>query len=210
MKINLKVLDKRIGDGFPIPDYSIEGDAGIDLRAMIDEPIELYPGETAIVPTGIAIEMLESDMVGIITPRSGLGSRGLVLSNLTGVIDSGYTGEIKLTPWNRNKPRYRYSWQNRRIFDNKTNVDPIVINPGDRIAQLIFFPIIRAEFNIVDELGVTDRGGDGFGSTGVGIEKSQQTQTEEVENSTIEEETDWSQLSDDTYEEMQSEDSNNE
>ena len=165
MKIDFKIIDERIGNEFPIPDYAKQNDAGIDLRAMIEYPIELLPGDTAIVPTGIAVSMSEPDMVGIITPRSGLGSKGLVLSNLTGVIDSGYTGEIKLTPWNRNVPHYRYNWSQRTITKNKRKGEIITINPGDRIAQLIFLPIIRAEFDIVDELCETDRGEDGFGST---------------------------------------------
>lgn len=169
MNIDLKIIDGRIGKEFPLPDYAKEGDAAIDLRAMIDEPIELFPGDFKLIPTGIAIGMNDPNVMASIVPRSGMGTKGLVLKNTIGIIDSGYTGEIKLTPFNNNKVRYKYSWQNRRIFENKkANQDNIVIiNPGDRIAQLIFQPIIRVKFNIVEELNVTDRGGDGFNSTGV-------------------------------------------
>lgn len=166
MKIDLKIIDKRIGTEFPIPDYAKEGDAAVDLRAMIDEPIELFPGDSMIISTGVAINMNTPDIMAMIVPRSGLGTQGLVLSNGTGIIDSGYTGEIKLTPLNRNKVRYKYSWKNKRIFENKTNAVPIIIEPGDRIAQMIFVPIIRAKFNIVEELSETDRGENGFGSSG--------------------------------------------
>lgn len=166
MKIDLKIIDDRIGDEYPIPQYAKSGDAGVDLRAMIDEPITLYPGETSLVPTGISVSMPEKDMVGFVLPRSGLGVQGLVLGNSTGVIDSGYVGEIKLSLWNRNKVKYRYAWSTRRIFENRTNVDPITINPGDRIAQMVFLPIIRAEFNIVSELADTERGDGGFESSG--------------------------------------------
>lgn len=155
MNIDMKILDSRLGTEFPIPTYAKEGDAGIDLRAMIDSPIHLYPGDEVVINSGIAVNMKDSGIMGLVTPRSGLGTKGLVISNTVGIIDSGYIGEIKL------------SMLNRKIRGVDSDNFPILINPGDRIAQLIFLPIVRAEFNIVDDLGTTERGEGGFNSSGI-------------------------------------------
>ena len=169
MNVDLKILDSRIGNEFTIPKYAKEGDAGIDLLAMIDDSITLYPGEMHFVNTGIAISMPENNMMGMIVPRSGSGSKGLVLKNGTGIIDSGYRGEIKLVICNSNPIKYRFNKFSNRISVIKEN--GITIAPGDRIAQLIFVPIIRTTFNIVDTLDETSRGEGGFSSTGKSSKK---------------------------------------
>lgn len=147
--IQLKVLDSRVGNTIPLPSYATEGSAGLDLRACLDQPLILNPGDTALIATGIAIHIADKHMAGIILPRSGLGHKhGIILGNTTGLIDSDYQGPLMISCWNR------------------SNV-PYTIEPGERIAQILFTPIIHAQFDIVetfeDESG---RGEGGFGSSG--------------------------------------------
>ena len=147
-KIQLKILDKRIGTEFPVPQYATEGSAGLDLRACIEQPLEIQSGETQLIPTGIAIHIADKHMAAVIIPRSGLGHKhGLVLGNLVGLIDSDYQGPLMISCWNRN------------------NAD-FTIMPGDRIAQLVIVPILRAKFDIVAEFDPSDRGEGGFGHSG--------------------------------------------
>lgn len=147
-KIQLKVLDKRIGNEIPFPAYGTDGSAGMDLRACVDEKITLKPGQTELIPTGIAIHIEDNSMAATILPRSGLGHKhGIVLGNLVGLIDSDYQGQLFVSMWNRGDT----------IFE---------IESGDRIAQIVFVPVIQVEFEQVNEFGDSDRGEGGFGSTG--------------------------------------------
>lgn len=153
-KISLKIFDKRIGTEFPLPEYATSGSAGLDLRACIDEPITLWPGETKLIPTGLAIHIEDPGLAAVLLPRSGLGHKhGIVLGNLVGLIDSDYQGQVMVSCWNRN--------------DIGTYTVPFVINPGDRIAQMVFVPIEQVEFDVVQEFGESDRGEGGFGHSGV-------------------------------------------
>jgi dUTP pyrophosphatase len=146
--IQLKVLDQRIGDTIPMPTYATEGSAGIDLRVCIDEPLQIAGNETVLLPTGLSIYIADPNLAAVILPRSGLGHKhGIVLGNLVGLIDSDYQGELKVSCWNRNQEHF-------------------TINPGDRIAQLVFLPVIQANFAVVDEFEQTERGEGGFGSSG--------------------------------------------
>lgn len=146
--IQLKILDKRIGNEFPLPSYATEGSAGLDLRVCIDMPIQLTPDETLLLPTGISIYIQNPGIAAVILPRSGLGHKhGIVLGNLVGLIDSDYQGELKISCWNRSQ-------------------DHFTINPGERIAQLVFVPVINADLSIVDSFDSTSRGEGGFGSSG--------------------------------------------
>jgi dUTP diphosphatase len=147
-KVELKILDKRIGREFPVPKRGTAGAAGFDLCACIDEHIHIAPGETHLIPTGIAIHINEPGVAAMLLPRSGLGHKhGIVLGNLVGLIDSDYQGQILVSLWNRGS-------------------EPFALEPGDRIAQMIFVPVIPAEFEIVDEFKQTGRGAGGFGHTG--------------------------------------------
>ena len=147
-RLQLKILDHRLGDSFPLPDYATEGSAGMDLRAMLDEPLELAPGDTRLIPTGIAIHIGDPSLAAVILPRSGLGHKnGIVLGNLVGLIDSGYQGQLYVSCWNRSEETF-------------------TIEPGERIAQMIFVPVVRAGFEVVDEFVDSDRGAGGFGHTG--------------------------------------------
>jgi len=149
-KIQVKILNSKIGNEFPLPQYATTGSAGLDLRACIDAPIQLAPGETQLISTGIAIYMGDPNMAATILPRSGLGHKhGIVLGNLIGLIDSDYQGEILISCWNRGN-------------------DHFTIQPGERIAQLVFVPVIRGEFEVVNEFVSTARGEGGFGSSGRG------------------------------------------
>ena len=149
--VELKVLDKDFYKYHKLPDYATKDSAGMDLRACIKKPIQLLPQHTELIPTGIAVHMLMNDMAAMILPRSGLGHKqGIVLGNGTGLIDSDYQGQLFVSAWNRNS------------FDAM----PYTIHPGDRIAQLVFVPIITAVFNVVDEFEESERGEGGFGSTG--------------------------------------------
>jgi dUTP pyrophosphatase len=146
--IQLKILDPRVGRDLPLPQHATEGSAGLDLRACIDAPIELAPGGTVLIPTGIAIHIADSGLAAIILPRSGLGHKhGIVLGNLTGLIDSDYQGQIFVSCWNRGDARY-------------------TITPGERIAQMIFVPVVQARFAVVEEFEESRRGVGGFGHSG--------------------------------------------
>lgn len=146
--IQVKILDKRIGDEFPLPHYATQGSAGLDLRACLSEPMELQANTTQLIPTGIAININDSKIAATILPRSGLGHKhGIVLGNLVGLIDSDYQGEIFISCWNRGQSSF-------------------TIQPGERIAQLVFLPVIRAQFETVTEFDATERGAGGFGHTG--------------------------------------------
>jgi dUTP pyrophosphatase len=149
-EIALKVLDPRLGsEEFPLPDYATPGSAGMDLRAMLDAPLALAAGATALVPSGLAIHIGDPGLCAVILPRSGLGHRhGLVLGNLTGLIDADYQGPLMVSLWNRSAATY-------------------TIAPGDRIAQLVFLPVARARFARVEEFVDSTRGAGGFGHTGV-------------------------------------------
>lgn len=146
--IDLKILDPRVGNEFPLPAYATEGSAGLDLRACLDEALTVAPGETHLVPTGLAIHIGDSSLAATILPRSGLGHKhGIVLGNLVGLIDSDYQGQLMVSVWNRGETTF-------------------TIEPGDRIAQLVFLPVVQAQFNIVDDFASTDRGEGGFGHSG--------------------------------------------
>ena len=146
--IQLKVLDPRIGREFPLPRYETEGAAGLDLRACIDAPARIAPGETLLVSSGIAIHIADPGLAAVVLPRSGLGHKhGIVLGNLVGLIDSDYQGPIGISVWNRGD-------------------EPFTIEPGDRIAQLVFLSVARARFEVVDAFAETGRGEGGFGHSG--------------------------------------------
>ncbi|WP_348666491.1 dUTP diphosphatase [Arsenophonus symbiont of Ornithomya chloropus] len=147
-KINIKVLDMRLGDIFPLPSYATEGSAGLDLRACIDKVFYLKPGKTKLLPTGLAVHIADKQLTAIILPRSGLGHKsGIVLGNLVGLIDSDYQGELMISVWNRG---------------NKT----FIIKPGARLAQIVFVPIVQVEFIIVENFQKTERNTNGFGHSG--------------------------------------------
>ncbi len=147
-KISLKVLDSRIGTDYPLPHYATAGSAGLDLRAMLDAPLTIEPGQTELIQTGIAIHIADPSLAAVILPRSGLGHKhGLVLGNLVGLIDSDYQGPLMVSAWNRGNDRF-------------------VMEPGERLAQLVVVPVVQAEFEVVDEFVATDRGAGGFGHSG--------------------------------------------
>lgn len=147
-KLELRILDPRIGADIPLPEAATAGSAGIDLRACLDAPIELAPGQTELIGTGIAIHLADPGLAAMILPRSGLGHKhGIVLGNLVGLIDSDYQGELKVSCWNRSSASFR-------------------IEPGDRIAQLVVVPVVPVVFEIVDEFAESERGAGGFGHTG--------------------------------------------
>lgn len=147
-KIQLKILDARLGDTIPLPQYATEGAAGLDLRACLDHPLTIVPGQTELITTGLAIHIADPHVAAIILPRSGLGHQhGLVLGNLVGLIDADYQGPLMISCWNRGQQAY-------------------TIEPGERIAQLVVVPILRAQFEVVDEFTETRRGTGGFGSSG--------------------------------------------
>ena len=147
-KIQLKILDARLGNEIEMPNYATTGSAGIDLRACLDEALTVKPGETHLIPTGMAIHIADESLAAMILPRSGLGHKhGIVLGNLVGLIDSDYQGQLFVSCWNR---------------CNET----FTINIGDRIAQLILVPVIQAEFDIVTEFNESERATGGFGHTG--------------------------------------------
>ncbi len=147
-KIQLKVLDPRLGNEFPLPQYATPGSAGLDLRACLSSALQLAPGETQLIPTGMAIHIADPSLAAVILPRSGLGHKhGIVLGNLTGLIDSDYQGELLVSTWNRGSASF-------------------TIQPGERIAQLIIVPVIQAEFELVSQFTDSSRGAGGFGHTG--------------------------------------------
>lgn len=146
--IQLKILDPRVGTEFPLPAYATEGSAGLDLRAVIDAAIELAPGQTTLIPTGLAIYIQDPNLCATILPRSGLGHKhGIVLGNLVGLIDSDYQGQLMVSVWNRGN-------------------DSFTIAPGERIAQLVLLPVVQAQFEVVEEFQATERGEGGFGHSG--------------------------------------------
>ena len=146
--IELKILDDRLGDSVPLPHYATDGSAGLDMRACIDEPLTVGPGETELIPTGIAIHIGDPGLAAVLLPRSGLGHKhGLVLGNLTGLIDSDYQGQVFVSCWNRGN-------------------DSFTIQPGDRIAQMVFVPVLRAKFETVASFEESARGEGGFGHSG--------------------------------------------
>lgn len=148
MKLQVKVLDKRIGTEFPLPSYATAGSAGLDLRACISEPLTIEAGETKLIGTGLALYIQDSAYAGLVLPRSGLGHKhGIVLGNLVGLIDSDYQGELMLSCWNRGQ-------------------QPFTIQVGERLAQYVLVPVIQAELTIVDEFVATERGAGGFGHSG--------------------------------------------
>ena len=148
--IDLKVLDKRIGDTFDMPDYQTSGSAGIYLLACLDEPLTIQPGDTELIPSGIAVYIRDPSLAAVLLPRSGLGhKKGLVLGNLVGLIDSDYQGQVFISCWNRGK-------------------ESCVIEPGMRLAQMVFLPIQQVNFNLVESFEESDRGEGGFGHTGEG------------------------------------------
>ncbi|SMY37050.1 dUTP diphosphatase [Photobacterium andalusiense] len=147
--IDLKILDPRVGTEFPLPAYATTGSAGLDLRACLDQALIVAPGETHLVPTGLAIHIGDSNLAATILPRSGLGHKhGIVLGNLVGLIDSDYQGQLMVSVWNRGDTTF-------------------TIEPGDRIAQLVFVPVVQAQFNIVTDFDDASlRGEGGFGHSG--------------------------------------------
>lgn len=150
MKIPLQVriLDDRIGRDLPLPSYATEGSAGLDLRALLDAPLTLNPGDTVLIRTGLAIYISDPNYAGLILPRSGLGHKhGIVLGNLVGLIDADYQGELMVSCWNRGSEAF-------------------VMQPGERLAQYVLVPVVQAEFEIVSEFQATARGAGGFGSSG--------------------------------------------
>ena len=147
-QIELKILDKRLGDTIPLPEYATDGSAGLDMRACIDEAIIIKPGETELIPTGLAIHIADPSLASVLLPRSGLGHKhGIVLGNLVGLIDSDYQGQVFVSCWNRGNKDF-------------------TINVGERIAQMVFIPVVQASFEIVDEFDQSQRGDGGFGHTG--------------------------------------------
>jgi len=147
-RIDVKILDERLR--VQLPQYATPGSAGLDLRACVDAPITLAPGQTELIPTGIAIHLADPGLAAVVLPRSGLGHKhGIVLGNLVGLIDSDYQGQIFVSTWNRGNA-------------------PFVINPMERLAQLVVVPVVQVGFNVVEEFGTSRRGAGGFGSTGKG------------------------------------------
>jgi dUTP pyrophosphatase len=146
--IKLRILDPRIGVKFPLPQHATAGSAGMDLRACIDAPLQLSPGAVELIQTGISIHIADPELAAVLLPRSGLGHKhGIVLGNLLGLIDSDYQGPLMVSVWNRGSA-------------------PFTINPGDRIAQIVFVPVARVQFELVEDFSTTARGAGGFGSSG--------------------------------------------
>ncbi|TXH68577.1 MAG: dUTP diphosphatase [Thiothrix sp.] len=147
-RIEYKILDPRIGKDFPLPTYATSGSAGMDLRACLDQALTLQPGETQLIPTGLAIHIGDPNLAAVILPRSGLGHKhGVVLGNLVGLIDSDYQGQLMISCWNRGQQSF-------------------VIEPGERIAQMVFVPVLQVELAAVDEFDQSARGTGGFGHSG--------------------------------------------
>jgi len=146
--IDLKIIDTRIGDTFEMPDYQTTGSAGIDLLACVEEPLTIGPGQTELIPSGIAVYIRDPSLAAVLLPRSGLGhKKGLVLGNLVGLIDSDYQGQVFISCWNRGK-------------------ESCLIEPGMRLAQMVFLPVEQVSFNLVNSFDESDRGEGGFGHTG--------------------------------------------
>ena len=146
--IELKILDPRVGDSIPLPQYATDGSAGMDMRACIDEPLTVAPGETVLVPTGLAIHVADPALAAVLLPRSGLGHKhGLVLGNLTGLIDSDYQGQVYISCWNRSSTSYE-------------------VQPAERIAQMVFVAVEQVELRVVEEFDASGRGAGGLGHSG--------------------------------------------
>jgi deoxyuridine 5'-triphosphate nucleotidohydrolase len=147
-KIQLKILDSRLGNEFPLPHYATDGAAGMDMRACLDAPLVIAPGETRLIPTGLAIHIQEPGFAAMLLPRSGLGHKhGIVLGNLVGLIDSDYQGQVFVSCWNRGDESF-------------------TMQPGERIAQMVIVPVVHADFEVVEEFAASTRGSGGFGHTG--------------------------------------------
>ena len=146
--IELKILDERLGREFPLPDYATDGSAGVDLRACIGEAIEIAPGQTELIPTGMAIHIGDPSLAAVLLPRSGLGHKhGIVLGNLVGLIDSDYQGQVFVSCWNRGNETFR-------------------LEPGERLAQMVLVPVVQARFEVVESFESSERGAGGFGHSG--------------------------------------------
>ena len=148
--VQLKILDQRIGKEIPLPQYATTGSAGLDLRACLKDTLEVEPGATHLIPTGLAVYIGDPKLAAVILPRSGLGHKhGIVLGNLVGLIDSDYQGELMVSCWNRSS-------------------NPFTLEVGERIAQLVIIPVVQVQFEVVNDFQITMRGQGGFGSTGRG------------------------------------------
>ena len=148
LRVRVRVLDARIGSVYPLPAYATGGSAGLDLRALLDAPVELAAGATLLIPTGLAIHLDDPGLAAMILPRSGLGHKhGIVLGNLVGLIDSDYQGQLMVSCWNRSNASF-------------------TVQPGERIAQLVVVPVVQVELQVVDDFAVSQRGEGGFGHTG--------------------------------------------
>ncbi len=146
--IELKILDERLGREFPLPDYATDGSAGVDLRACIGEAVEIAPGQTELIPTGMAIHIGDPSLAAVLLPRSGLGHKhGIVLGNLVGLIDSDYQGQVFVSCWNRGETTFR-------------------LEPGERLAQMVLVPVVQARFEVVESFESSERGAGGFGHSG--------------------------------------------
>lgn len=146
--IQLKILDSRLGDEFPLPQYATEGSAGLDLRACLKEPLTLAPGDSSLIPSGLAIHIADPGYAAVLLPRSGLGHKhGIVLGNLVGLIDSDYQGEVLVSCWNRGREAF-------------------TVQPGERIAQMVILPVVQTRFEIVEDFEQSRRGAGGFGHSG--------------------------------------------
>jgi dUTP pyrophosphatase len=147
-RLKVKVLDPRIGREFPLPHHATAGSAGVDLRACLAEPLVLEPGRTALIPTGIAIHLDDPGLAAVLLPRSGLGHKhGIVLGNLVGLIDSDYQGQVMVSCWNRGS-------------------EPFIVQPGERIAQMVVVPVVQVQLEVVEEFEASRRGAGGFGHSG--------------------------------------------
>ncbi|WP_173913078.1 dUTP diphosphatase [Acinetobacter sp. Marseille-Q1618] len=148
MKVQVKILDSRLGQEWPMPTYATTGSAGLDLRACVEQATQIEPGQTVLVKTGLAIYIQDPSFAGLVLPRSGLGHKhGIVLGNLVGLIDSDYQGELMVSVWNRGQTTF-------------------TLEPGERLAQYVLVPVVQAEFDLVNEFEATARGAGGFGHTG--------------------------------------------
>jgi dUTP pyrophosphatase len=146
--IELKILDERLGREFPLPDYATAGSAGVDLRACVDEAMDIEPGQTELIPTGMAIHIGDPSLAAVLLPRSGLGHKhGIVLGNLVGLIDSDYQGQVFVSCWNRGEETFR-------------------LEPGERLAQMVLVPVVQARFEVVESFENSERGAGGFGHSG--------------------------------------------
>ncbi len=147
-RVKMRIINPKMGTEIPLPTYATDGSAGLDLRACLDHPLEVKPGATVLIPTGIAIYIEDPNFAGLVLPRSGLGHKhGIVLGNLVGLIDSDYQGELMLSCWNRGS-------------------EPFIVNVGERLAQYVIVPVVQAQFELVEEFTATERAAGGFGHTG--------------------------------------------